>query len=74
MNANCKYYNKNQVAEMFGCSVRTVDRWRKSCGLPFFIVGCIVRFDPEQVKEWFENHEKKKAATGRGAGLDCQSI
>ena len=67
MNFNVKYVTKHEVAEMVGCSVRTVDRLRKQ-GLPCKVLGGIVRFNPEKVEEWIESLTNEKTMSGRKPG------
>jgi len=59
------YMKKLAVAEMLGCSARSVDLWKAKYGLPFIKVGQVVRFDSDAVKAWFDGQQKngtKKAS------------
>lgn len=46
--------SKKEIAKHFGVSVPTVDRWIK-VGVPHYKIGKLVRFEIEEVKEWFRN-------------------
>ena len=46
------WMTKAQVAEHLQVSVRTVDAWRTSRGLPAHKRGGLVRFDRGEVDEW----------------------
>ena len=45
-----KMLTKAELADMYGISVRTVDRWRDA-GMPVAVYRP-VRFDPEAVAKW----------------------
>lgn len=49
---------KKQVAEMLGCTIRTVDHLRKDDGLPFVQIGACVKFRPEAVQAWILKREQ----------------
>lgn len=46
--------SKKEIAKHFGVSIPTVDRWIKA-GVPHYKIGKLVRFEIEEVKEWFRN-------------------
>lgn len=55
------YIKKEDVAEMFGVSTRTIDRWIESRGLPAIKVEKTIRFEREKVREWFDaQHQESK--------------
>ena len=55
------YMKKLAVAEMLGCSARSVDLWKARYGLPFIKVGQVVRFDSDAVKAWFDGQQDGKS-------------
>jgi excisionase family DNA binding protein len=48
--------DKNEAAEIFKISPVTLDRLRKK-GLPFHKVGSQIRFDEDELKEWFKEQK-----------------
>jgi len=60
---NVNYLNRQETAAMLNCSTRSLDRMR-AAGLPCYIIGRVIRFNPEQVKEWFESRTAEKARLG----------
>jgi excisionase family DNA binding protein len=55
-----KYLTKKQLAEKFGVSASTVDRWLKAGRIAYFKPGGMVRFTPEAI-EAFEKTFTVKA-------------
>lgn len=60
-----KPVSRRDIAELFGVSTRTVDRWVVRDGLPeelhesygcWVRVGCHKRFYPSRVREWLARH------------------
>ena len=48
-----KLLDKRQAAEFLNCSVRAVDYFRQSAGLPAHIIGGkLVRFDARELERW----------------------
>lgn len=43
---------KKDVAEWLSCSVRSVDTLRVTSGLPYILLGRLVRFRRSDVQEW----------------------
>lgn len=52
------------IASELQVSSRTIQTWRKKFGLPFKKIGGALRFDLEEVREWFKNW--------RGDGSACK--
>ena len=48
---------KQELAEKLGCSIVTIDRWRKD-GLPCIKKGSYIRFDEEEVINWLKESDK----------------
>lgn len=48
-----------ELANYLGCSDRQVYNLRKS-GLPFVLVGGLVRFEPQQVQEWLRTQKSPR--------------
>ncbi|MDO4628606.1 MAG: helix-turn-helix domain-containing protein [Planctomycetia bacterium] len=46
---------KEDVSKILGCSLSSVDTYRKKEGLPFFKLGHAVRFSERAVLEWLES-------------------
>jgi len=42
---------KKEVAKCLSCSVRNVDTLRKTAGLPYVLMGRLVRFRPSDIQE-----------------------
>ncbi|MDO4856999.1 MAG: helix-turn-helix domain-containing protein [Thermoguttaceae bacterium] len=47
-------WTKKDVADFLKVSIRQVDVLREKHGLPSRRVGNMIRFDPEEVKQWVE--------------------
>lgn len=45
---------KKDVAEWLSCSVRSVDTLRVSSGLPYILLGRLVRFRRKDIQEWLD--------------------
>lgn len=54
-----KLLGKKDVAEMLGVSVRSVDTYRQTAGLPFIVVGGgkLVRFREQDVIDWISRKD-----------------
>ena len=54
-----KLLTKKEVAEMLGVSVRSVDSYRQSAGLPFIVIGGakLVRFQEQAVLDWISQKD-----------------
>ena len=46
---------KKEVAQCLSCSVRNVDTLRKTAGLPYVLIGRLVRFRPSDIQEWMQS-------------------
>lgn len=46
---------KKEVAKCLSCSVRNVDTLRKTAGLPYVLMGRLVRFRPSDIQEWMRS-------------------
>jgi excisionase family DNA binding protein len=49
-----EFATKQEVADRYRVSVRTIDSWMKSRGMPFFKIGKAVRFCVHDTDEWFK--------------------
>lgn len=49
-----------QIAEIFQVSERTIKRWQLEMGMPFHKFENTVRYDREEIVEWFKTREVKK--------------
>lgn len=52
--------NMKQLAEIFQVSERTIKRWKLELNMPFHKIENTVRFEKDEVMEWFKNREVKK--------------
>lgn len=50
---------KKEICEIYAISLPTVNRMMKR-GMPYYKVGKLVRFYPEEVKEWIEKSSVRK--------------
>ena len=50
---------REEIAKELGCSVITIDRWRKD-GMPCIKKGNYVRFEKEAVIDWLKNTDNKE--------------
>lgn len=55
---NEKRLTKEQLAELWQCDVRTIDRLLKSKQLRCVKINSLVRFTEEQIKEYEDKHSK----------------
>lgn len=53
---------KSEVSKLLKCSERTIDKWRKSEGMPYIKLGRYIRFELEAVLAWMQNHVMNKEA------------
>lgn len=53
-----KYLSKQQVAEMLGKSIPTVNNYMKREGIPYYKVGRSVLFKRGDIDEWVERHKR----------------
>jgi excisionase family DNA binding protein len=57
-----------EVAEMIGCSKKTVYSWAELGNIPCIKFGqgkkSLLRFNPEKIQEWIEARERKASGTG----------
>jgi excisionase family DNA binding protein len=51
-----KSLSKDKAAEILGVSRATIDRLRKK-GLPSYKIGGLIKFDEDEVKEWFKKQK-----------------
>ena len=51
--------SKKEVAEKMQVTTRTVENWLKQ-GLPYYMVGRVMRFEFEEVLAWFKNKSLKE--------------
>ena len=43
---------KEEIAEQFKVSTKTVERWCESMGMPYVQIGNVIRFEEYEVNEW----------------------
>lgn len=55
-----KLYTVNEVAEMLHVSPKTVRYWAQHGKISYFKVGCLVRFDEDQIRSMLDKREAKK--------------
>ena len=48
-----------EVMKQYLVSRPTVQHWMK-CGLPYYKIGRLVRFKPEEVDAWVRGHKNEK--------------
>jgi phage terminase Nu1 subunit (DNA packaging protein) len=58
-------FNRQQLADAFSISTRTVIRWERA-GMPFIAMGMIRLYDPAKVRAWVMSHERQHNAPKRG--------
>lgn len=51
-----KLYTVNEVAEMLHVSPKTIRHWTQTGKIPYFKVGCLVRFEADQVDSFLKQH------------------
>lgn len=57
----------DDLADMVGVEVRTIERWRKSGdGPPFMLFGRTIRYHPARVQAWMLAREQGTPARRRG--------
>jgi predicted DNA-binding transcriptional regulator AlpA len=55
--------NEHQVADSCSISVLTLRKWRSEGRGPRYVkIGALVRYRPEDVDAWIQNHESQRAA------------
>lgn len=64
-------WTRHDCARYLNVHVNTVDNLRKRGELPFLFVGRSVRFDPDEVRTWFE---RKNAKVPFAAVIDGQTL
>ena len=50
---------KTEIAEMFNVTTKTVENWI-SKGMPFYKVGGTIRYEENEVLEWFKDRSEKE--------------
>lgn len=51
---------KPEIAKALRCSERTIDKWRKKEGLPYYQFGNVIRFDRADVFAWLRERMTNK--------------
>ena len=51
-------WRKDDVASFCGVGTRTVENWMMCEGLPHFKIGNVVRFKPQDVKDFLESKRR----------------
>lgn len=60
--------DEKQAAEALGVSARTLQGWRhKGGGPPFFKLGRLVRYDPDDLAEWAAARAQRSTSDEREA-------
>jgi hypothetical protein len=55
------YITREELAEMLGRDVRTIERWEhERLGPPRTKVGSLIRYRVEAVRQWLTENEKKQ--------------
>ena len=50
----CETISEAETSVMIGCSPRHLFKLRKAGLIPFVMVGSLVRYDPEAVRQWIK--------------------
>ena len=59
-------WTPDDIAAFLRCTVRHVQNLQKS-GLPYFHIGRLVRFDPDEVREFLKNNRRVSLSVERRA-------
>lgn len=60
---------ESELAELIGCSIRTLQGWRwRGGGPPFVRVGRAIRYDPQAVGAWIDA-QRRTSTSDSGEGL-----
>ena len=52
-----KYFSEKSLARKWGISCRTLQKWRwRGTGPPYIKIGIAVRYSPENIKKFEEEH------------------
>ena len=55
-----RFLKKSEIADFFGVTVYTVDRYVRDRGMAFYRVGAEPRFLPADIIEWVQQFKNKK--------------
>jgi excisionase family DNA binding protein len=55
-----KMLTAKEVCEWLGISRVTLKSWCDNKGMPFYKAGKLLRFDPDEIKEWMRNKNEDK--------------
>lgn len=50
----CETWSESHTAEVIGCSPRHLFKLRKAGLIPYVMVGSLVRYEPEAVRQWIK--------------------
>ncbi|WP_114856462.1 helix-turn-helix domain-containing protein [Brachybacterium sp. YJGR34] len=65
----------DDLAELLGVELRTIERWRKSGkGPPFMLFGRTVRYHPTRVQQWMVSREQGGPSSSRGATSNTRGV
>ena len=64
------YMKKRDVAEMLGCSERSIELWKAKYGLPYVRIQRVVRYSKESVLEWMKAREQVAGQQKKGERED----
>ncbi len=53
------YLTIKEVAEQFNVTTKTIRRWMKGNGFPYYKPGGSLRFDPDDVKAWVKKQKEE---------------
>ncbi|MFT4593579.1 MAG: excisionase family DNA binding protein [Phycisphaerales bacterium] len=59
-NESKQLLNREEAAQWFGLSVRTLDKLTKEGGVPSFKIGRQVRYSLQALEKWVEEAQKNK--------------
>ena len=60
--------NESSVAKRLHCEVKTLQAWRcRGGGPPFIRVGRLIRYSPDDVREWIESRRVRSTSDPRPA-------
>lgn len=55
--------NEDSAANFLGASVRSLQQWRvRGCGPKFIKIGRLVRYSPDDLKEWIESRRRQSTS------------
>lgn len=52
--------DRNQLCEVFGLSLQSIDRLERSSDLPFIKIGITHYYRPQDIEKFFENRKQRQ--------------